>query len=718
MKFRILAKSRLDKNYDDLVEEDGDEEKEDQKETADGEMAIEETVKKADEAGKAKKDIEIENEGPVKPEAMLEEKPSKKDEEEEEVDEPDELDELDNMDDEDNKTEELDKQDAFERKLSLATPNEAQGNEEEAVKPKKKIIYTGRLQDSVDSFFALSIRKGWQGVAYLLLKNGFNLMEAIKDALNEGQFRYVLALMTKIQDETLRQIDQKQQNLFHVFAMRGGKAPVDITEKILDGLLMRGVDYKLQDYSGRTPLHYAADTGFIYLEDKLLEKGADCHGLDNNGDNILHLALKRNGLDIPRLNKYNRYKIDLNAKFNHHGRQVSPLHFIAEQGNQNLEKEILRLRADPNIEDDQGLTPLQKVFIRNSITLDRLKVYIQAKTNINKVFTLSYGHGKDETKKTYTLLIYAAEKGYSYFEDQLLINNADASIENSEGKTAFDIALAQISSELSLDRLQLYIRCRANLRKPVSVKIRGKVMKVSPILYLMNHPSRKEDLRILKELMDSGVSVNEGDSDGWTPIVYAIRRNLMPHLELFLTAHNLDRKMRDKQGKSPIHHVVNPMDYASFENIPMLNLLARFFDVNAADDRRKPPIYYAHFQDSGTMVKALLELRADDHKPAGELKRQATSIIAGVDWLEDVDYEADAEKYIAEQEEKKMDDLTVEKIPVDTSAHHRQNLEVVYNEESGPYSLYMTKVTILDSLILLIKLGRHCQRSLRRVLVL
>ena len=30
------------------------------------------------------------------------------------------------------------------------------------------------------SFFAFSIRKNWQGVAYLLLQSGYNLMEAIK----------------------------------------------------------------------------------------------------------------------------------------------------------------------------------------------------------------------------------------------------------------------------------------------------------------------------------------------------------------------------------------------------------------------------------------------------------------------------------------------------------------------------------------------------------
>jgi len=161
-----------------------------------------------------------------------------------------------------------------------------------------------------------------------------------------------------------------------------------------------------------------------------------------------------------------------------------------------------------------------------------------------------------------------------------------------------------------------------------------------------------------------------------------------------LSYNNLDRNMKDKQGKTPIHHVVNPMDYASFENVEMLELLAQYFDVNVADERGKAPIYYAHFQDSGTMKNALLRLGAKDQKPSAQIQRQATSIIAGVEWLEEVDFEEDAEKYIHDLENKKLDDETMEKMPVDEDAHNIHNLEVVYDPNLGPYSLYMTKVDI------------------------
>mmetsp|Transcript_16327 Transcript_16327/g.14002 ORF Transcript_16327/g.14002 Transcript_16327/m.14002 type:complete len:112 (+) Transcript_16327:5093-5428(+) len=91
----------------------------------------------------------------------------------------------------------------------------------------------------IDSFFAKSIRSGWQGVAYLLLQSGFNLMEATRDALNENQFRYVVALMTKISDEEIKKFDYKHQNLFHVFAIKGSRSPYDVTTKIFDGFWQR-----------------------------------------------------------------------------------------------------------------------------------------------------------------------------------------------------------------------------------------------------------------------------------------------------------------------------------------------------------------------------------------------------------------------------------------------------------------------------------------------
>mmetsp|Transcript_24289 Transcript_24289/g.21450 ORF Transcript_24289/g.21450 Transcript_24289/m.21450 type:complete len:123 (+) Transcript_24289:634-1002(+) len=121
-------------------------------------------------------------------------------------------------------------------------------------------------------------------------------MEATKDALNENQFRYVIALMTKINDEEIRKTDYNNQNLFHVFASKGHRAPQDITTKIFDGFWKRKVEYKAIDNFGRTPLHYASENNFSFLENRLLESGVDPNILDKKGMNMLHLAVIRNNI--------------------------------------------------------------------------------------------------------------------------------------------------------------------------------------------------------------------------------------------------------------------------------------------------------------------------------------------------------------------------------------------------------------------------------------
>ena len=65
------------------------------------------------------------------------------------------------------------------------------------------------------------------------------------------------------------------------------------------------------------------------------------------------------------------------------------------------------------------------------------------------------------------------------------------------------------------------------------------------------------------------------DSDGRDAMMYAIRRN---HVDLcqFLI-NNIDKGLvinhQDKDGKSAIHHVVNPVQYGSFENVELLEKL-------------------------------------------------------------------------------------------------------------------------------------------------
>ena len=79
--------------------------------------------------------------------------------------------------------------------------------------PKKanKIEKTQRLEIKEDlepvtepwSTFRHAIRGGQQGVAYLILDNGYDYMLAMQDAMDESKFQLVLTLLNKTSDDNI-----------------------------------------------------------------------------------------------------------------------------------------------------------------------------------------------------------------------------------------------------------------------------------------------------------------------------------------------------------------------------------------------------------------------------------------------------------------------------------------------------------------------------------
>ena len=62
-----------------------------------------------------------------------------------------------------------------------------------------------------------------------------------------------------------------------------------------------GVDPKIKDYDGRTPLHYAAEGGNIDVVKLLLEHGADPNVKNNFDETPLHYAAEGGHLDVVKL---------------------------------------------------------------------------------------------------------------------------------------------------------------------------------------------------------------------------------------------------------------------------------------------------------------------------------------------------------------------------------------------------------------------------------
>lgn len=416
------------------------------------------------------------------------------------------------------------------------------GQQKRGSNSNKFFVLDNSLKEGTYSMFCIAIRKGWQGVAYLMLQNNFPLMNALQDALNEEKFMYVRTLLTKVEDPgVVRNVNEEGQNLFHTFSMKGSRADNHLTVKIFKELVHFGVNLKAIDKNGRTPLHYACESKFKFMIDELLKAG-----------------------------------------------------------------------VDPNIQDQDGHTGFSLLLVGDGI---------------NKEIT-----------------------------------------EN-------------------------FVKYGADLKKKFKLKTKHREVRIGPLAYLCQKGSK--DFELYNLLLKNGVSINDADEDGLSALMYAIKENSKKMVKFFVEHPDIDKNMADKSGKTPVHYVVNPLEYGSYENITILEMVAKVFDVNARDKLDRAPIFYAHLQDSGRMVEKLKELGATDQKPG--IQRQATSIINAMGWPEqEINAEEDAEKFIkekqAELEKKEAEKPTV--IPVDDNVNNAENCEVVVDPKLGPYDLIMTKVDI------------------------
>ena len=67
--------------------------------------------------------------------------------------------------------------------------------------------------------------------------------------------------------------------------------------------------------------------------------------------------------------------------------------------------------------------------------------------------------------------------------------------------------------------------------------------------------------------------------------------------------------LQDKVGRNPVHYVVNPLKYGSYENVAILKMLNKCgYNLNVKDNFNKTPMLSAQEQESGVMLNELISL--------------------------------------------------------------------------------------------------------------
>lgn len=173
------------------------------------------------------------------------------------------------------------------------------------------------LTNGKHPFFKVAISQGWQGVAYLLLQKGYSPIKAVENSLNQSLFNFVLTLLGKIDNKSsFQERNSKNQNILHVFAIKGNQASNDLTQKIYRELVKGGVDPTQIDYLNRFPLHYACSNRFEFLIDELLKfEKTDLNHYDQEGDTPFSLYFKSKWNDTPSLERFLLKGADLKKKF-------------------------------------------------------------------------------------------------------------------------------------------------------------------------------------------------------------------------------------------------------------------------------------------------------------------------------------------------------------------------------------------------------------------
>jgi len=165
-------------------------------------------------------------------------------------------------------------------------------------------------------------------------------------------------------------------------------------------LLNAGADLKVRDQRGQTPLHQAAQLGRVTISRLLVERGADIDALDRGGRSPLHWAILA-GTDRSGANN------------------SSELGFL-----------LVGSGAMVDAADAEGLTPLLAA-VRKGLT-DLAGAILRRGGDIA---ALEPGTGR-------TLLHVAALKGFGDMAELLLGRGADPSVEDADGKTALELAVA------------------------------------------------------------------------------------------------------------------------------------------------------------------------------------------------------------------------------------------------------------------------------------
>ncbi|XP_046563508.1 ankyrin repeat domain-containing protein 50-like [Haliotis rubra] len=212
-------------------------------------------------------------------------------------------------------------------------------------------------------------------------------------------------------------VDDNKNNILHVACIGGH---VDMVKNVLS---QKVADINSRGQYGRTPVMLAAEKGYRAVFDLLVRKGADVSLVDDNKNNILHVACFGGHVDMVKY-VLSQKVADINSS-GQYGR--TPMMMAARKGHREVFDVLVREGADVSLVDDYRDNILHVACIGGHV--DMVKYVLSQKVaDINS--RGQYGR---------TPVMMAAVKGHREVFDLLVREGADVSLVDDDGNNILHV---------------------------------------------------------------------------------------------------------------------------------------------------------------------------------------------------------------------------------------------------------------------------------------
>ena len=397
-----------------------------------------------------------------------------------------------------------------------------------------------KLNTVIASGFITFYGRKWKGVLY-----GSPLIYALSI---DSDPEIVDAICTKIEKQDLVQqfvITPPSMNNLNSLLLAIEKSPrnIDTILKVIKDINTK-IESGLQLLKGSTSLHMACLVGLPKSVKELIKRGADVNATNAIGITPLLMTIEHIEDENERDNILNILldnKANTNVK-NEHGR--TPLHLICIEGSTKSVEKLIKMGADVNAEDTDGMTPLALCKSQENI-----EILLRSITNINVKDTkdtkgrtllhlmcikdvsksLSYLYITDSVKELIkrgadvnakdnngnTPLYFASSGIIGLLVEELIIAGADVNIENNEGNTALIIAVANAKNDNIINLL--------NARPDINHINKNGDTALHIAVGDNDDASMMQRQDIIRTLLEGGADVNIENNIGETALLISVK---------------------------------------------------------------------------------------------------------------------------------------------------------------------------------------------------